>query len=108
MRPVLLKLSGEVLKGDGEGTFDFNPTTRVITWDIGDVGARTNAVGSFQISFRPSASQIEKVPVLIGEQRLRTDDDFTGSVVRTNSLELTTRLRAEDGHDEESGTVKSR
>ncbi|MEL6805055.1 MAG: hypothetical protein AAFO91_14870, partial [Bacteroidota bacterium] len=62
----------------GDGSFSFNPTSRVVTWQLPQVPARTFVLGAFQVAIRPSASQIGQSVVLAGEQRFRTDDDFTG------------------------------
>lgn len=94
-------------KTTGTGKFNYNPSTRTIEWEIGALTANTSAVGAFQVSFLPSASQIDKTPTVLTEQRLKADDNFTGTVVRGTNPALTTKLPAASGYDEKSGNVKS-
>lgn len=70
----------------------FNNATREVTWDAGDVSAGGNEAASFQISVLPSISQVGTVPTIVGEQRLRAEDRFTGTVIRSTAPALTTRI----------------
>lgn len=91
----------------GAGTWDYNPTTRVVTWTLGEQTANNVSKGSFRVSILPSTSQIGKTPTIVGEQNLRANDKFTGAVVRATGGALTTRLSAEAGFDKDSGIVQS-
>lgn len=88
-----------------QGTIAFNETNRTITWRVGNVEVGQPAVGSFSISYRPSVSQIGKIPDLLGDQQLRAEDAFTGSVVRTKNQSVTTELSTELGFDPDNGRV---
>jgi len=76
----------------GAGSFFYNDNNRQLSWNIGSVDANATVLGSFQISFLPSATQIGQTPVLMSEPRLRADDRFTGAVVRATGNALTTQL----------------
>lgn len=91
----------------GSGSLSFNSTNRVITWRVGSVEANASEFTSFQISFLPSQSQIGTTPTLVGEQRLKATDRFTGSVVRDASSALTTELSSESGFDSNNGVVQA-
>lgn len=90
-----------VTSGD---TMTYNPSTREVVWDIGDISARGDADVSFQVSVLPSQSQVGSIPTILGEQQFRATDRFTGTVLRAESSAVTTRLREDpddDGHDGE-------
>ena len=89
----------------GAGTVTFNETARTVTWRIGDIDANQSKIAAFQVSLLPSISQIGTTPTLLGEQRLRGTDRFTGSIVRTTKTALTSQLPAEAGYDDRIGEV---
>ncbi|HMA77658.1 MAG TPA: hypothetical protein VKP88_00785, partial [Candidatus Paceibacterota bacterium] len=57
------------------------------------------------VTFRPTVSLIDRIPPLIGEQRLRAEDAFTGSVVRATQQEVTTEMSTELGFAPNNGRV---
>lgn len=87
----------------GTGAFEYNPVTRVVEWRPGDMAGGQAVAGSFSVAFLPSTSQVGTTPTLVGEQRLRADDRFTGSTVRADSAALTTRV----GGDRDTGVVQA-
>ena len=94
-------------QASGEGTWDYNSTTRVVTWTLGEQKANKTSKGSFRVSILPSTSQIDKTPTIVSEQNLRGSDKFTGTVVRDSAGTLTTRLSEEAGYDKDSGVVQA-
>ena len=92
---------------EGDGDISYNPTTRVITWQVSSVDADMTALTSFQVSILPSVTQIDTTPTLIGEQRLRASDQFTGSTVRVTRPAVTTELSTEAGDDSNNGRVQA-
>lgn len=90
----------------GSGEYSFNPTSRTLQWYVGDVEANAATFSSFQVSFLPTVTQIGTTPTLMGQQRLRADDDFTGTVVRDENSAVTTHLPQESGFGSNSGEVK--
>lgn len=91
----------------GAGTFSYSETNRTVTWTAGDIDANQSKIASFQVSFLPSRSQIGTTPTLIGDQRLRGTDTFTGEVVRSNRQALSTRLPEEAGYNSQVGEVQA-
>lgn len=83
----------------------YSPTTRTVTWDIGDLNANERSDMSFQVSFVPSTSQVGAIPTIIETQRFRATDRFTGTVVRTDASALTTSLFNDPDAPEDSGRV---
>lgn len=90
----------------GSGKITFNEVSRTVTWNVGSVDANQSKIASFQVSLLPSKSQIGTTPTLLGEQRLRATDRFTGSVVRTQTPALTTRMSEEAGYPKNIGEVQ--
>jgi hypothetical protein len=91
----------------GSGSFEYNPATRVVDWKVDTLKANAQANGYFQVSILPSVSQIDKTPTIVGEQRLKADDNFTGTVIRTTTSALTTELPATAGYSSQSGNVQA-
>jgi hypothetical protein len=94
-------------KTQGGGTVTYNANTREISWNVGGVPAKGQTYASFQVSVLPRVLQIGTIPVVVGEQRLKALDTFTGTTVRDTSPAVTTMLRAGSGGDEESGKVRA-
>lgn len=92
---------------DGAGKIAYNPTTRSIEWDAGDVEANAEVYTSFQVSLLPRALQVGTTPTLLSEQRIKALDRFTNTVVRDSSPAITTKLPSESGDNEASGRVRA-
>jgi hypothetical protein len=92
-------------KTSGAGKLTFNETSRTVTWRIDDIDANQSKIAGFQISLLPSITQIGTTPTLLGEQRLKGTDQFTGSIVRANRPALTATLSTEAGFPEGIGEV---
>jgi hypothetical protein len=89
----------------GAGSVSYNEATRTVTWQVGEIEVGQPAVGSFAVSFRPTVAQVDRIPVLIEEQRLRAEDAFTGSVVRATQRGVTTEMSTELGFAPDNGRV---
>lgn len=83
----------------------YNALTREITWDIGNMDARGHEEAWVQISLLPSLSQVDKTPTIIGTQRFKATDRFTGEVIRSNSPALTTSLFNDPDSSKSDGKV---
>ncbi len=83
----------------------YNAATREVSWRIGTLGANASAQALFQVALLPSVSQVGSVPILLGEQRLRAQDRFTGSVLRTTAAPITTALSDDPNSDAQSGSI---
>ncbi|OGG87829.1 hypothetical protein A2592_02480 [Candidatus Kaiserbacteria bacterium RIFOXYD1_FULL_42_15] len=92
-------------KTTGDGTIIFNPVSNEITWTVGDIVAGKEKQISFQISLLPSQNQIGTTPALLGAQRLRGTDLFTGTVVRAEAVPLSAELDKSLGFGIDNGVV---
>lgn len=102
--PAYITWMNVVATGD---TVTYNSSTREVSWRIGNVDANDSLSTAFQVSFLPSVSQVGTVPTIVGEQRLRATDRFTGTIIRATSPALTTRLSEDPNSDAQSGYVQS-
>ena len=93
-------------KSSGEGTIVFNPVSKEITWTIGDIEADETVTHTFQISLTPSQNQVGTTPALVGVQRFRATDKFTGAVVRAEASSVSAELSESSGFGRDSGKVK--
>lgn len=84
----------------------FNSVTRTITWTVEDIKSGESADVSMQVSVKPSTSQVGEILTLLGTQRLKATDRFTGTVVRAQSPALTTRLVGGVGETDQDGRVQ--
>ena len=89
----------------GGDTVVYDVTDREITWEIGDLEAKEADQVAFQISVVPSISQVGSLPTILGEQRLKATDRFTGTVLRDTSSALTTRLFQDPNEAAHDGEV---
>lgn len=89
----------------GPGDFNYNPSSRLVTWTAGDIAALNRATAIVSIAMLPSISQINSIPTLINEQSLKGTDAYTGTVVRTTSNAVTTELPESTGLERDNGRV---
>jgi hypothetical protein len=89
----------------GAGSIVFNPVSKEITWTIGDIKAGEITTRTFQVSLTPSQNQIGSTPALVGVQRLRATDKFTGAVVRAEASSVSAELPESSGFGRDSGRV---
>lgn len=92
--PQYVEWLDNVSAGD---TVTYNPSTRVITWNMGNIDANTTANAAVQVAFTPSVSQIGKIPTLVETQRFRANDRFTSVVIRSEAPALTTAITSDSG-----------
>lgn len=89
----------------------FNPNTRTITWNIGDVQAGTGSVFSpeevaFQVALVPSTSQLSTTPVILDDITIVGEDTFTNTIIKRTHSRLTTRLVTDPQYQGDQGQVK--
>ncbi|OGG85634.1 hypothetical protein A2392_02610 [Candidatus Kaiserbacteria bacterium RIFOXYB1_FULL_46_14] len=87
----------------GSGQWNYNPTSRIVEWKAGSIQSGQDIDGTFQVSFLPSASQIDRTPDIIGDSYLSADDSFTGTVLRSTSGAVTSEI----GDERRSGVVQA-
>ncbi len=69
---------------------NFDPDSRVIVWDIGNISAGTGFVYSakqvyFKVSIIPSVSQINTAPKLVSQAKVTSTDTYTESMLDSTS-----------------------
>lgn len=82
-------------KRGGEGDWSYNPSTRTVEWEAGSLKANESVAGTFRVSFLPSTSLIGRTPTLVEEAHMRGTDNFTGSLLRKSSDDVTTEIEGQ-------------
>ena len=90
---------------DSDGTVTYNSVSKELEWDIGDISMGDRKQFIFQVSMKPSVSQLDSIPVLLNKQLIRVNDRFTGALLQDDSPAVTTELSEEMGFSEGNGFV---
>lgn len=90
----------------GPGTVTFNPISKELRWQIGEMKGGARSTLDVQVGLTPSLLQVGDVPVMLNQQSFEGTDRFTGSVLRTTGTPLTTELSEEIGFGERNGEVR--
>lgn len=93
--PLYVKWVGLNSKSNENVIYD--DITREVVWNIGNVkpsssGSASSRFISFNVILKPSISQVGSVPQLVKDIVLTGQDIFAGSMVKSNSGSLTTRV----------------
>jgi hypothetical protein len=88
----------------------YNQTGGEIVWDVNDVPAGQGYLNqprqvAFQISFVPSISQVDTIPVLVNSIAVDGIDRFTNAKVGSKKPDLTTRLATDPTYANTSPAV---
>ncbi|MDD5720858.1 MAG: hypothetical protein PHT16_00195 [Candidatus Pacebacteria bacterium] len=75
----------------------YNDSTREITWNVDRIPKGSGITEparsvSFQVSFKPSLSQVDTIPLIINEAVLTGHDDFANVDIKVSKAGLNTRL----------------
>jgi hypothetical protein len=92
---------------DGAGTIEFNPVSKQLKWNVGDVSAGQRLSRTFQVSLLPSVTQVGRTVTVMGPQELRATDRFTGVTLRAEQKELINELSTELGFIRNNGEVRA-
>jgi len=92
--PPEVKLTGKIFPEDQASKFAFDPQSREIVWEIGDLAAGTNPGPNinFQIALTPTIEQRGKAATLIGQVQISAEDLWTESTLEKVSNPLDTTL----------------
>lgn len=100
-----VRLTGEFLPK--EAKFFFDPASREIVWDIGDLPADESGPEiQFQIAFTPSSFQRGKSPDLISSAQLSGEDSWTEATITAGAPAVDTTLPDDPTITEEQGIVQ--
>jgi hypothetical protein len=89
----------------GSGTVTYNPVTKMLEWNVGDIDGGKKKELIFSVSISPSTSLIGVAPALTGSIDLYAVDRFTATPLRSFIQPLTTELPPGAGYDEGNGRV---
>jgi hypothetical protein len=92
--PPEVKLTGKIFPEDQASKFAFDPQSREIVWEIGDLAAGTNPGPNinFQIALTPTTDQRGKAATLISQAQVSAEDLWTESTLEKTSNPLDTTL----------------
>lgn len=103
--PQEVRLTGEMEPKEAKLSFD--PDSREIVWDIGDLYAGEEGQEiNFQIAFIPNYAQRGNVAELIPQARIVSEDAWTGSTIETIDSVIDTTLPDDPTVSEEQGIVQ--
>lgn len=77
------------ISNSASANVSYNPSSRVVTWTVGDLSAAQSKNASFQIGLTPSLSQVGTLPQVIGNQRIYGFDRFVNGGVEGTAEPLT-------------------
>jgi hypothetical protein len=95
--PPEVKLTGKIFPEDQASKFAFDPQSREIVWEIGDLvaGKGISELGpniAFQIALTPTIEQRGKAANLIGEAKVSAEDSWTEASLEKTSNPIDTTL----------------
>ncbi len=90
---------------DGSGSVEYNPISKEIQWNIGDIDGKGKKELLFSVSILPSLSQVGITPLLINGISLQAVDRFTGTTLTANSGLRYIELPQEAGYEPGNGVV---
>lgn len=83
----------------------YNPTTRVIRWNIGNLEAHKEVSVYAQVAFTPVAGDVGKSPTILEKQNFKATDTFTGTTVRASAPAITTNYTGNNYGDDNTARV---
>lgn len=95
-------------KTEGDGKVEFEPTSKQLRWNIGEISALKTKTLKFQVSMKPSVTQVGRGAVVIGKQEMRATDKFTNVPLRISQDQLSNELSTELGFISGNGTIQAR
>lgn len=93
-------------KYNGEGKVEYNPISKQLRWEAGEVLANTKKQLQFQVSVLPTITQVGQPLTILRSQSLTAVDGFTGVELRANKGDIRNTLSSELGFGERNDIVK--
>jgi len=109
--PPEVKLTGKIFPETEASKFAFDPESREIVWEIGDLSAGKGPSEpgpniAFQIALIPTLEQRGKSPILIGEAKVSAEDLWTEATLERISNPVDTTLPDDPTITDEMGIVQ--
>lgn len=93
-------------KTSGPGAFIYDPASRTVTWNVGDIAQGATPQGAFQVALTPSTSQSGDEPVLVNEATFTGHDRFAGASVQATANDVNTETKSDPGYTSQKGSVQ--
>jgi len=103
---ILPSYTSYTSKTSGDGSFSYDSTSHVVTWNCGDLKQNGNAQGLFQVAINPSTSQKGDAPALTGKASFSGYDRFAGVNVSATANPATTATVGDSGYTNGNATVQ--
>lgn len=91
----------------GEGAVEFNPVSKEIRWNIGNLAAKTSSKLQVQLAITPNQNQAGRDLSLVDSQNLKATDRFTGASLSARAYTLRNELSTEFGFSPGNGKVQA-
>ncbi len=85
--------------------FSYDASSRVVSWNAGDLSAGSSAQGAFQVSLTPSTSQEGSDPALTTAPALTAFDRYAQVSVTASASPSTTEMPADPGYSPTEASV---
>ncbi len=82
----------------GQGSISFDPSSRLVTWSVGDLSQNASAQASFQVTLLPSLSQKGGTPRLTSAASFSGYDRFAGITITSSADPVTTETIGDPGY----------
>lgn len=92
----------------GDGGVEFNPVSKRVRWNIGEIKGKERRTTTFQVAMTPSVLQVGTTPVIMETQELQATDRFTGAPLQASAPPITAELSEEAGFERGNGLVQER
>ena len=93
-------------KTEGGGKVEYNPVSKQIIWEAGDVSANQSKQLQVQVSLLPSVTHIGRTLTLLESQDLRAVDRFTNETLQIKGERVDSELSTEQGFSRDNGVVQ--
>ncbi len=105
--PSYVRFTGATSPNDGSITYD--PVTRVVTWNAGEIAAGTTSTSpkqaAFQVALLPSITQRGTSPVLVSQVSYAGTDRFTKRAIQGTAYDVTTQTTSDPAYKTGFGEV---
>jgi len=114
--PAEVNLTGKIFPEEQNEKFAFDPSSREIVWNIGDLEAGIGVLDSdvttistslaFQLAFKPTVSQKGRTPEIIKEVSIFAEDSWTEELLKSSDESINTTLPDDESITEQQGIVQ--